>query len=87
MMAQLLTLYETAAHAMSTPIPPDGPLTKSNVVAAFVESIHGLGSELNAWRVFGADVVAFLKERGINEEFGKWQEKRRAKAGRAKAKR
>ena len=58
------------------PLDPTTPITKSNAVAAFVESIHDLGTELAAWRAFGAQVVEFLKAEGLNEKFGKWQTRR-----------
>lgn len=52
---------------------PNTPLTKSSVVAAFVEGVHDLATELEAWRRFGADVQAFARERGISEELTAFQ--------------
>jgi hypothetical protein len=63
------------------PIPADEPLTKQNVVAAVVESLHSVGQELDAWRRFGADVSAFLVARDLAEAFGEFQEKRKPASG------
>ena len=63
------------------PIPADAPLTKQTVVAAVVESLHGVGVELDAWRRFGADVSAFLAARDLAEAFGEFQEKRKPASG------
>lgn len=60
------------------PLSPEMPITKQHVVAAFIEGVHSLGQELDAWRRFGAEVSAFLAEKDLGAEF----EKRRKKAGR-----
>lgn len=58
------------------PLPVDLPITKQHVVAAFVEGIHALGQEVDAWRAFGADVSSFLKARDLSDAFGAYQQKR-----------
>jgi hypothetical protein len=66
--------------AKKQPIPVDMPITKRDVVAAFIEGVHSLGQELEAYRRFGAEVSAFLGEKGLGAEF----EARRKKAGKRK---
>lgn len=56
-----------------SPQAPAAPVTKSNVVAAFIESIHEAGLELGAWRQFGVDVRRWLDETGHAEAFEKWR--------------
>lgn len=58
---------------MPKPIESTTPITKSNVAAAFIESLVDVGHELDAWRRFGEDVQAFLKREGRSEAFGAFQ--------------
>lgn len=62
------------SQAQKHPIPADAPLTKQLVVAAFIEGVHSLGVEVDAWRRFGSDVSAFLKAKGLAEEFQAWRD-------------
>lgn len=67
-------------NTISTPDPLnlDAPITKRNVFAAFIETGHALSMQLAAWEHFGAQVVTFLKEHELADEFGEYQAKERA---------
>lgn len=62
-----------------SPIPVDEPLTKQNVVAAFIETVHGIGAEVDAWRAFGSDVVEYLKSKKLSDDFERFRAKRAAR--------
>lgn len=55
------------------PMPVETPVTKANVLGALVESVHELGLEARQWRVFGQDVVSYLRDRALVEDFGAYQ--------------
>ena len=55
---------------------PETPTTKANLLAQFVESIHAAAQALRAWEAFGADTMAFLRERGLVDVFAAYQQKR-----------
>ncbi len=54
------------------------PVLHGNAFATFLQEAHSLGNEVVARREFDADIVEYLKQKGLLEEWGAWREQKRA---------
>lgn len=62
------------------PSAPPGalPVLHGRVFTTFIDEATSLGNEVNARREFCADVVEYLKQKSLLEEWSAWREAKRA---------
>lgn len=60
--------------SQNKPVPV--PVMNGDCFATFVKEADSIGREVVARRQFAADVVAFLREKGLFEEWTAWHERR-----------
>lgn len=54
------------------------PVLHGNVFSTFVSEAQSLGNEVMARREYDADVVEYLSQKGLMDEWSKWREAKRA---------
>lgn len=57
--------------------PPKLPVLHGTCFTTFIDEAHSLGNEVMARREFCADVVEYLKQKGLMDEWGAWREAKR----------
>ena len=63
-----------------TPPAPAGPLPvlNGNCFATFIDEARSIGNEVAARRQFDADIMEYLKQKSLLEEWSAWYDARRA---------
>lgn len=62
----------------NAPVPQNPPCLQGDVFATFIDEASKIGNEVAARRRFDAQVSAYLKEKGLVEDFEAWRLKRSA---------
>jgi hypothetical protein len=57
---------------------PPAPVLAGDVFRAFVDEARSIGNEVAARRLYDEDVVAFLREKGLYDEWAAWRQAKRA---------
>jgi hypothetical protein len=60
-----------ARTAQNAPVPK--PVVHGDVFRTFVAEAQSIGNEVVARREYDADVVEYLKEKGLFEEWARWR--------------
>lgn len=58
--------------------PPRLPVLHGMCFTTFIDEARSIGNEVQARREYDTDVVEYLTQKGLLDEFGKWREAKRA---------
>ena len=67
-------------NKVQAPAAPVMPVLHGDCFRTFLDEARSIGSEVMARREYDADVVEYLKQKGLFEEWGRWRETKRGPA-------